>query len=235
MRMMNKTNLFRQRFKFTNHHDLKKLLNVTKFMKLIFEFMKFVKKKAWSKMKNQQLMKNFCDMIQHSKMWHLIQTIVFEFRIFFHNQWIFRTQNELSRLIWFLRSNISKISKKKQKSCFKFVFQNVSKFLSSFWCDRNDQNNFSSLTSLIRQRHKNFVEFLVLCEKFKNNLTSKEKREIIERVISIEKILFREFNLQANQTSINVFITYKNRRRQKVFKHKFQIKSKILIDANAKL
>ena len=83
---MDRADLFRQRFKLTDHHDLEEPLDAARFMKLVFEFMKDVRAEVWSGTEGQQLMKEFCDMIQHQEVWHLAQTVVPEFRLSFQDQ-----------------------------------------------------------------------------------------------------------------------------------------------------
>ena len=189
--MMKKTNRFRQKFKFTNHHDLKKIVERRKIHKVDFWLYEKCQKKHDRKLKINNWWKIFVIWFNIQKydilLKRLFRNFVFHLKIskYLHEKWIIRIN-----LIFAIKhfENVEK----KQKFDFKFVFQNVFEFLSFFRCDDNNQNNFQSLINLIRQKHQNFVQFFVSNEKIKNSFTL-EKKKKTKQVVSIENVLLSKF------------------------------------------
>ena len=126
-------------------------------------------------------------------------------------------------------------AKEEQGFCLKFVLRSVFEFLPPPRCDRNNQNSFSSLTNLIRQRHQNLVEFLVSSKKSKDSFTPQKERKTAKRVTSTEKVLLNKSFRETRQALMSVLTTYRCRRRQRVFEHKSQMTPKIMTRGTLKL
>lgn len=74
------------RLQLEHYHNLNNPLHLGRFQNIVYEFMERVRADAFDDAPGQELMEEFCDLVDNDHVWHLAETRVPEFRLSWQEQ-----------------------------------------------------------------------------------------------------------------------------------------------------